>query len=354
MKRKNKKLYVHAYCQLNLGDDLLIKILAERYPEQSFYVFCNPNKNRAIKSMPNTKVTSYFYWVIYSLLLRMHIIKHGYGNFFKRKMSDAVVRIGGSIFMEIPGWRNDFCPHFLSKKIFYINCNFGPYKTEDYFRFVEKKISEAQDCCFRDFASYKLFVTNNNVRVAPDIGFLTKIPDGNCEKKTIIVSVIEVEERGLWNYYKLIAEFCDQMIRDGYKVKLMSFCEHEGDVKAVNKICRLSELNNKLEMYNYQGDLDEAIRIFNSGNYVVASRFHALILGWKFCKKVFPIVYSDKQLNVMKDIGFEGHYMDLRNGNDYSVSDIRAGCLNNPIIDISDVTKKAELQFEAFDKYIFK
>lgn len=37
-----KKILIKAYTQLNLGDDLFIKILCERYENTEFYLFATP------------------------------------------------------------------------------------------------------------------------------------------------------------------------------------------------------------------------------------------------------------------------------------------------------------------------
>ena len=45
---------------------------------------------------------------------------------------------------------------------------------------------------------------------------------------------------------------------------------------------------------------------------VVASRFHAAVLGFTLETPVLPVVYSKKTINVLKDIGFLNHYINIK------------------------------------------
>ena len=98
--------------------------------------------------------------------------------------------------------------------------------------------------------------------------------------------------------------------------------------------------------------MDATLEQLNECEYIVATRFHAMVIGWCLSKKVFPVVYSDKQLNVMQDIGYRGSWWDLRKPE--ADSDIRlmehimAACA----VDVKDCQQHAQEQFEALDRYI--
>src|SRR5690625_2356463 len=48
-----KKVMVYAYTQFNLGDDLFIKILCERYPETQFVLYAPKKYKRCFQGMRN-------------------------------------------------------------------------------------------------------------------------------------------------------------------------------------------------------------------------------------------------------------------------------------------------------------
>ncbi len=53
---KQKKVMIYAYCNFNLGDDLFIKILCERYPEVHFLLYAPIEYKYYFKWLPNITV----------------------------------------------------------------------------------------------------------------------------------------------------------------------------------------------------------------------------------------------------------------------------------------------------------
>ncbi|MGL4645564.1 MAG: polysaccharide pyruvyl transferase family protein, partial [Cetobacterium sp.] len=68
-----------------------------------------------------------------------------------------------------------------------------------------------------------------------------------------------------------------------------------------------------ISKYFYRGDMNEALEILNKADSIVATRFHAMILGFVLKKPVFPIVYSKKMTNVLEDLEFKQNYASLEN-----------------------------------------
>lgn len=76
------------------------------------------------------------------------------------KRCDAIVYIGGSIFIEYDNWKQiltwwDY--EALNRKFYILGANFGPYKTEEYRNKLASIFNNVQDICFRDKYSYNLF-----------------------------------------------------------------------------------------------------------------------------------------------------------------------------------------------------
>lgn len=89
------------------------------------------------------------------------------------------------------------------------------------------------------------------------------------------------------------------------------------------------------------------------GDYqiVVGSRFHANILGLILNKTIIPMVYSEKTLNVLKDINFKGRVFDIRELEKCDINSLTEQELNYKI-DVSLQRKEAHRNFEKLDKAI--
>ena len=193
-----KKVLLKYYCQRNFGDDLFVKIFAEQLSDSKIYIFGNPKYlpkglGRNVRISPwswlrtlaakaqasgNNRMISTFLSGVYNFTARSAGV-----------WSDAIVEIGGSIFMEKPtteGHREiDFSvskeiPRVFShytdsrsdSKKFIIGANLGPVYSEDYFDRMEHVFAEYAHVCLRDYASKKQYQFDRYVGYAPDVGFL--------------------------------------------------------------------------------------------------------------------------------------------------------------------------------------
>ena len=106
---------------------------------------------------------------------------------------------------------------------------------------------------------------------------------------------------------------------------------------------------------NYDGNnCDDIINVIQNSESILASRFHGVILGLVFKKKVLPIIYSNKTLNTLNDIGFKGNIIDIRElPNNTNIQDL----IHNISFGVdteyfSSISKKASLHFEQLDKVL--
>ncbi len=336
------QIYVNAYLQKNLGDDLFLKVLIDRYKEHKFYTISN-----IYESKENLKVyrNTIFMKILNKLRLK---------NSFYINNKDLSISIGGSMYIE------NMSPidrkRILGKNPYYIlGSNFGPYETEEFYKKAYQLFENAQDVCFRDINSYNLFKKLPNVRYAPDIVFTldkSKIRTLNCRK--VVISVIDcatkVGKQYQQNYEKMIKSMIEFFIQNKYEVCLMSFCEIEKDEQAIEKIlCSLeTPIKDKIEKYYYKGNIQEALEVIAQSEIVVGSRFHANILGLLFEKTVIPIIYSNKTEEFLKDIQFEGKIIDIKKDKEC--------ILNNTDLlykkDIKEYAKYAQQQFKKLDEVL--
>lgn len=352
-----KKIFIIAYCRTNLGDDLFVQTLLRRYPNVQFYLPVNPNYNTAFVNEKNLEYPSFLCYQFMRVGNKIGFLKQ-FTRFQKYKnQADAIIQIGGSIFMEPINWNPTKTKVNIEPNTYYIGANFGPYKSKSYLEITRKYIASSQDCCFRDMYSYNLFKDIPGVRYAPDVLLSC---DFNLSMKKVTgigISVIELENRKVLNdlacmYYETIAKLCDLAYEIGTQVTLFSFCAHEGDERAIKKIKSMVKQKTIVNECCYHGNTNQFLTSLNQCEYILATRFHAMIIGWKLRKKVFPIVYSRKQTNVMKDIGYTGDSWDLQKKQHYPPKQLLSDCLNSKILNIDSFEKEAEKQFATVDKLL--
>lgn len=134
----------------------------------------------------------------------------------------------------------------------------------------------------------------------------------------------------------------------------MSFCKDEGDEDAIEYIrSRLDKRTREsVSVFKYYNNLDEALSLISGSEIVVASRFHAAILGLLFCAKVLPMAYSDKTTNILRDMNFKGPVVDIRKIEHFDGSSIDFSSLETN--DVSKQVQLAEKQFQELDKVLVK
>lgn len=357
-----KKVMVYAYTKFNLGDDLFLKILFERYPD-TLFVLIAPKEYRKVYNNKNVKIFSSQNIVLRgtNYILR-RINKRLTINKFISKSCDASVYIGGSVFQQGNNWKVaiENRKSLLNKNqpFYVLGANFGPFDDNDYYIEYKKIFSEYKDICFRDNYSYNLFKDLKNVRLADDIVFSLDYNRKPKSDKNIVISVIKPSYRKYLSeyddlYYKKIKDISLKFIENGYKITLMSFCKHEGDEEAIKEILKLvpKKYLQYVNQYNYRGNIEESLDIISTASLVVATRFHSMILGWLFNKPVVPIVYSSKMTNVMNDVGFNGLYTDIANIDQLDPIAVY-DAINSNLIDITEQIENSKKHFKELDKLL--
>jgi len=343
------KIYMKAYLAQNLGDDLFVKILVDRYKLHKFYAISNGYKSYK-KYFSNLKVYSNSY--LYRLIRKFKLEK------FLANRCKLVVTIGGSMFMEES--ELDKKREFLlgKNKQFILGSNFGPYKTQEYFDIVKKAFSKAEDVCFREEYSYNIFKDLPNVRVAPDIVFSmdtsnVKITNRNRAIISVISCDYKFNGKYVEEYEEKIIELIKFLQEKEYEICLMSFCKKEKDEEAIEKILKKCPVNlkEKIQTYYYRGNVEEALNIIGDSKLVIGSRFHANIIGMVLGKAIIPILYSDKTKHVIEDMGVDVKMMDIRDMDKFNIKEITEEDLNN-VIDVTKQKEESKLQFEKLDMFL--
>lgn len=320
-----KKIFLYAYDKQNLGDDLFVHVITKRYPHVKFYMWSDKLNCKVFGSLPNLRIIDKdSAFVRFLNKLRPSLVARYKGSLERR--ADAVVYIGGSIFMEYPNWEqiSVWWEYEAENRPFYVlGANFGPYHTEAYREKMATIFQKMGDVCFRDQYSYELFNDISTVRYAPDILFSYPMPKMTVKEKQIFVSVIDCacrdESHGLSEfdsrYVSNMAGMLRGYLNNGYRLVLSSFCKEEGDEMGIAKILAAMGCENhpSIQMLSYNGtNSDELTSAISESEFVIATRFHATIMAMAAGRPVLPIIYSDKTKHVLDDLNYSGLVYDLR------------------------------------------
>ena len=336
------KIYVDAYLAKNLGDDLFVDILTNRYPNHNFFAISECEKGYNKK---NFKVYSNKYF--FKFLKKFQLEKYLANRY------DNIITIGGSMFRENNDNDRDFS---LGKnKRYIIGVNFGPYKTEKYYQNIHNMMSKLEDVCFRDKYSYNLFKDLPNARCASDIIF--SMDTSNIKitnRKRAIISIIspkdKIDEKYQEKYENKIIELIKFLDNKEYEICLMSFCKFENDEQEIENIINKlpKTYRDKVEKYCYNGNIEQALNTLGDCQLIVGGRFHANIIGLVLGKSILPVLYSDKTLHVLQDMEINVPIIDIRKLDEFDVKSLTDEQLNTHF-DVEKQKKDAQRHFEKLD-----
>lgn len=354
-----KSVLVSAYFAKNVGDDLFLKVLFDRYPHVDWYLLTAKKEYETIfKSYPHVNTINLHRNIAHiNLFICLAKLTH------HMKKYDAFVMIGGSIFMQNEAWEKTYLLRTqlltLLKKYhiptYIIGANFGPYDDEYFLQTYYSHFKNYTGICFRDLYSYDLFDDLHNVKVAPDAVLTLNVKKLTRKMDCIGFAPIYLKNRNSLrqytnSYYEKHKQLIDYYIKREYTVKLFSFCQYEGDLHSINKIIDLLpiEYKAKIDIVSYEGDLVNFLREFQTCSTIIGTRFHSLILAMKFNQQFLPIIYSAKTVNNLNMINLKhtGYY--IENLDQLNINEIKY----NDVVDAS-LFKQAEQQFAQLDKTLF-
>ena len=355
-----KTVNLRYYGAANLGDDIFIKIILDRY-KNKFYLGCK--EKRYIKENKNILFRDNYIRLLIGKV--KYILTSKYHIPFGLNKGDLLVYIGGSLFIEnnnLDAWKREkqFYDN-LGKPYYILGSNIGPYSSPEFIEIVRSIFSRAEDVCLRDSYSYELVKDLGNVRLATDIVFTLDISKYKCDTKSNnhVISVIDASRKfdseTSKKYNETIARIIKKLLAEyESSVTLMSFCEKEGDENACATIMSLlpEDIKDRVEIYRYRGNISEALQVLAGAKTIIGSRFHANILGMVFGKKILPIAYSDKTINILSDMKYPGSIVDIRAIDNFDINELDFN--NIQVVDISKLKILAEKQFSELDKVLVK
>lgn len=384
---KQQRIFVRYYSRLNLGDDLFLLCLAESFPSIRFDVASDPRFFGKLKNRPrNLKsgLYGYIYTAMSHLAASHASLRPLHGSLEKRRNSRPGIHItiGGSLFAEkAPSSVSEWLPQGNTKGIklppesgllfdekalsarvtrFTIGANIGPIYTRGMLDSVRSELAGNASVCLRDRYSCSLCDGMENVFYAPDVIFgLKNLPKATeCAKKQLVISVVDTAsysggEKLEGSYYSLLESVIRQQ-SDEFSIHLVTFCEKEGDLRGAERLQSAlgDEYRGRVSVDRYDGDTEKLLRIFASADYVIASRFHSMILGMLFGKPVFPFCFSAKTTHYLEDLGFCGKTATGGNISVLTNGDVMYNYENSVISDCEAHIENAHLQFAPLRAFI--
>lgn len=324
--------FVDGYWNSNLGDDIFLKTLSERYSEDNFFIYVDERNYRAIKDLKNVHPifesgNEFINKIMYKLGAKFKIVLPGSReskiyNYIKKY--NNFIEIGGSIFIQN---KNSMDGKYAlrnkvskNKKVNYciIGSNFGPYYKEYQILNYRNLLKKVRGISFRDEYSFNIFKDIPAASWYPDIVFGLNVQKYKKSKDFILISVIRPKDKNIrHNYQKwLIKLINDLTVLKKERVVLMSFCENEGDLSFANNLYyRINSKGRENVMIYNHTSVEASLELFAKAKKVVATRFHSMILSWIFDKPVFVISYSDKTDNVINSIAPRQNFVKIDNLN---------------------------------------
>lgn len=308
---------IHGIHTLNVGDDLFFHIVRNRYPNVRFVMVASDAYKRTFGERWDGIIVTEknFMSKVSSAIGKLFKIPSAamlYAWLLVRYRVDLFMIVGGSLFMEgksrMPSFISGICKMRKLRpklKITIIGSNFGPCYTEQWKAVVGSALKKVDDICFRDEPSFNEFSYLPNVRWANDIVMHLKPLIGVPKERAVCVNIRSVDNWPSLKPYKeqylnMVKEFIYFFQYKGYSIKLISFCKEYGDNEITFSLYDMLENKESVEIYYYDGDLDKTLDLISRSEFMIGTRFHAIVLGLIYNLKVLPISYSVKTENMLK------------------------------------------------------
>ena len=331
-------ILIDAHCNQNLGDDLFVQALIERYPNRQFSLLVRTKRvATAFEKYENVKLILETENPIFDFI-------------------NQYIFIGGSMFMEVPFWNVKYYSLrqrlLVSQKKFMLGINFGPYYSKDYLLYYRELFRRFDDICVRDQSSYELLKELPSVRCEKDIVFAMEQETRREDEDYIAIAPIFFGDSQKQEAYATkLLEITKNLVARGHKVKLLAFYIKLRDDETCQWIRDELEENEQkqVEVYRYTGNTHEMMEYVAGANYVIATRFHSVVLALKNQVACFPIAYSKKTENMLKDLGYDQTWISMEQFCE-EAPNMNVVMGNQPFDLPKEVKESAKRQFAALDR----
>lgn len=379
----NRKVLLRAYVAGNLGDDLFVKVICERYPNTNFILIGDSKYMESFSCLKNLNYISFNkcswfhpYELFRKLLNQVNKLLNKEIFFIPNYMNklilshakkvDANVLISGSYFINdttnrrLIDERISLEKRYFKNAPYVIGVNFGPFVSDYFYHSMKEIFKNAKLISFRESYSYNLFQDLTNIQMAPDIVFsgsfnsVETISDEDlC---TISICKYSKDPQKLNAYINSIIKSIHFLLNRNMKVVLLGMCEKQGDHDLIYEIIEKGNFKDKVKVISYPtNNQDECISYIKNSSFVIATRYHAVILGWMFNKQLLPLVYSKKISNVLKDEKANLKYIYCDDLGSVPIEDYLSEIFLNPenaLISSEEVIRESNRHFKLLDSLL--
>lgn len=305
------RIYVSAYLDKNLGDDIMLWLLATHFPEHSFHLYCpNPDYFPILPDCDNLSLTT--------------IPLKGIQKSPKKKF-DGYIRIGGSLF-EMKGIRTPIYRYLNALRMekwmrkgfksAIVGCNISTFPSKMAEFTAKKEFRTFELATVRDQKTFRFaqpLKAPEHLYAYPDMLFslpssffpLERKEDGPLGLSVYRSKYLPTENSA---YYKAMAAFCDQYIETTQNaVHFFAFDTGlEDDTLAAEEIRKRMKHAVRTKFFPHQNVGSRLLPEMAKCSVIVCTRFHAIVLAMRMGIPFVPISYSEKTESLLHDIGYKG------------------------------------------------
>ena len=299
-------ILLDAYFDQNFGDDLFVDTITKLYPEYKFYAFMEyypMEVQKWAEKIPN----------LYILPDSAVLLRKG---FF-----DAYICVGGDIFPE----GGDFSKRQswvtavreAAGKVFFLGFSLFQNYGENTQWEIVRLMCGADVIAPRDEASANLlrnWMPEKEITVMADLGFLAKWPENKpAEHREINCLGIAVRRPGyadkdtMETYESDLAGLINAFLAENNGRKAIILALSNGSVKDKDvalAILEKIEESTRVEIHTYSGDLESTQQELAKCDFVICTRFHALIACIAMQIPFCPVNYEVKMENLLQEIAY--------------------------------------------------
>ncbi|HWQ11132.1 MAG TPA: polysaccharide pyruvyl transferase family protein [Holophaga sp.] len=297
---------VDAFIDNNLGDDLMLELLVQRFPAITFFCLRDAklNAQAPYRDWPNLLVPD---WADLDRIL---------------PFMDGLLIFGGSAWQDHGnnldwfGWRTKALKTLKARgcPALAIGNNIGPVSTEEGRQLFVALLRRFDCVVVRDQASHAWMEDN----VGPDRGKLGAdlvlnypVPCVDREAGLVGISVHRTvlfpERNAPYVEHMVLMVRALRKARPDLRFRFLAFDTiTENDEILVDQILARLAWPAWASKATYRGDIPAFLDAFGACDRIFASRFHALVLALLFGQPFVPFDYMGKTGNLLQDLSYEG------------------------------------------------
>lgn len=363
----SKKVVLFACIEKNIGDDLFIYVIANRYKKCNFIISSEADYG-SLKELPNLVFDDNLKeWIKYNNYTSRNPFKELIRICYLKKYTalighfDVATYIVGNAFKNKKYKGNKDSRWIkervnLSDKFYLLSTNFGPYTDDRWVKDCEHVFQNITDICFRDYNSYNIFRSLPASRYKPD-AILSIGRKKHLKCNYVVVSMIDCSfserpddiQKKRDAFENKIKTIVNHYLSIGKKVVLLNSNTVQ-DLPASQRVYDSVNDPDNLSIFNYLGNLESVFELYSNAEYVIATRLHTIILAWIYSIPVLPIVYDIKVKGLLNECGFRNYYIDISEIEKLNINKIDTVFAQYNYHLSDDIIEEANKQFVKLDE----